>query len=270
MGCLKQHVQILNKTFLEHVIERLSAICREVGKRYFVGQPSDLKSQTLVQEAGGIWISNERPELGPLYSIRLACTQNHHPEPFLLWPIDHPFVQISTLITLISHFNKDPESITIPSDGLRRGHPSIFPTWAWPKIFEAPLEEGAKWIVRNHPSRIKHIFVSDPWIRKNLNTPEALTEAQNILSKALGNVRALPWTRVPFPSARSRLKIKHFLITREDAISVLQCGVWPQLCSCRHSVSAESAYLYIPILRWDPCIQGAPHGPLAYRNQLLP
>ncbi|HOY66497.1 MAG TPA: nucleotidyltransferase family protein [Candidatus Ozemobacteraceae bacterium] len=177
MGSPKQHVLLGGRTFLEHLLSRVDILQHALGKRLFVGQDRDISSRSLVTAAGGIWVVNHHPDDGPLSSIRLALERLPEPTGFLLWPIDHPLVAPETVSGILAAAAREPDFIVAPSDGTRRGHPSFFPAWAREELFAAPLEAGARWVMHRHPDRIRHVLTCDPWIRRNLNTPELLAEA---------------------------------------------------------------------------------------------
>lgn len=184
MGRPKQHLVIAGSTFLEHLLARLEAVRSRLGTLCFVGQPHDDKAREAISRFGGRWIVNPAPEDGPLSSIRLALTDIPAGRGFLLWPVDHPLVAASTLEALLETIEAEPGWIATPSDGERRGHPSYFPAWAREDLIAAPLDAGAKWVLQRHPDRIRHVLTDDPWIRRNLNTPELLAEAEQQLASS--------------------------------------------------------------------------------------
>lgn len=186
MGRPKQHLVIAGSTFLEHLLSRLSAVRGRIGPLCFVGQVHDDKAREAVLHIGGRWIVNPAPEDGPLSSVRLALAEVPPESGFLLWPVDHPLVAISTLEALIDAVEADSGRIVAPSDGQRRGHPSYFPAWTREELLSAPFDAGAKWVLQRHPDQITHVVTDDPWIRRNLNTPELLAEAERELASATG------------------------------------------------------------------------------------
>ena len=186
MGSLKQHLRLDGRTFLQHILDRLETVAFALAASYFVGHPDDQEARALVEEWGGRWISNQDTDLGPLHSIRLACRSYRKPAPVLLWPVDHPLISISTLVSLLQSSRNRPDSIIVPSDGKRRGHPPLFPAWAWAEFFEAPLEEGTRWILQHHGSAVFHLCVADPGILLNLNTPEVLAAERSRRSPPAG------------------------------------------------------------------------------------
>ncbi|NLI76916.1 MAG: nucleotidyltransferase family protein [Candidatus Riflebacteria bacterium] len=184
MGRAKQHVCVGGRTFLEHLLAGLAELGSALAPPLaFVGQGDDAVGRALAEGAGGTWVVNPRPEDGPLSSIRLALDLLPPGRSFLLWPVDHPLVQPSTLAALVAAARHDPGALVVPSFEQRRGHPVVFPGWAAAELRQAPLEEGARWVFQRHPERIVHVTVDDRWVRFNLNTPEALAEAERLLTR---------------------------------------------------------------------------------------
>lgn len=176
MGMPKQHVTIFGKSFLEHVIAALKQNEASFCKKVFVGQEKDEKAQQLVKSIGGFWVNNPTPELGPLSSVRLAIENLSGEYSILLWPIDHPLIKAQTVSSVINAWKKSPDRITLPSNGIRRGHPTIFPNWACKEMFNIELSKGAKQVLLNHPEDITYVITDDPFITTNLNTPEAVKQ----------------------------------------------------------------------------------------------
>jgi molybdenum cofactor cytidylyltransferase len=174
MGEPKQHVVFEGKTFLRHIIEKLTDNQSYFDKMIFVGQQFDFQSQNLVKEIGGIWVNNVNPEQGPLSSIKLAINLLDDSYAILLWPTDHPMIQTQTVRMILKAWKAKQNFITVPSDGQRRGHPTVFPNWACSELLKTPLSLGAKSVLANNPDKISHIMTEDPWIRVNFNTPEIL------------------------------------------------------------------------------------------------
>lgn len=182
MGQPKQHMHIANRTFLEVILQKLFVLRNYFDSLLFVGQKSDVRSQALVESHNWLWFNNYNPENGPLSSIRIAIRGieafGDKPRAFMLWPIDHPLVQINTIKTLIEAFEQNSEKITVPSNGYKRGHPSIFPAWCKKEFFNIPLTEGARQILKLWPDRVNHILTTDPWVQKNINDSKAFSEAR--------------------------------------------------------------------------------------------
>lgn len=182
MGSPKQHMMLVDRSFLE-TISDVTHQCQGIQKRVFVGQENDYKSASLVTQSKDAWVINPQPELGPLSSIRLALAHIDKDSAIMLWPVDHPMISLKTVSELILFWETDQEKITVPSDGKRRGHPTIFPAWCQKYFFEIDLHEGAKKILQMFPDRISYLMTDDPWPFKNINTPEILAEARRSFNK---------------------------------------------------------------------------------------
>ena len=176
MGMPKQHVRIFGKTFLQHITESLMDNFEFINKMLFVGQSNDEISQQFVKSINGVWLNNPHPELGPLSSIRIALKELDDDYSILLWPTDHPLIKSSTVLEIINTWKKKTNYITIPSNGTKRGHPTIFPNWACKEMFDINLANGAKQVLQNHPNQINYVLTDDHYIITNLNTPEAVNK----------------------------------------------------------------------------------------------
>ena len=177
MGKLKQHVILNGKSFLFHILEKIAFFSTKFNSKIFVGQEGDKLGQDLVKESGGIWVTNPNPDDGPLSSIRLAIQHTSSDSAIMIWPTDHPLIEKKTLELLINAWEKEPDFITLPSDGTHRGHPAIFPNWCFEYFNKIDLNQGAKAVLNKFPEKIKYVLTDDIWITKNINTPELLEEA---------------------------------------------------------------------------------------------
>ncbi len=127
-----------------------------------------------LENKGILFVINDQVEKGQLHSIHLGIQALDQSEAgILLHPVDHPFVQTATIRTMLEHYA--PDRIIIPTHQGRRGHPPCFGVETIPFLFDAPFDEGARWVYRTHPDRIDHLDVSDPGILMNVNTMDDLT-----------------------------------------------------------------------------------------------
>ena len=181
MGQLKQHVKLGDKTFLERILCNLKKNSEYVEKIIMVGQASDFRSQAVSESLHISWITNPAPEDGPLSSIKLALRHIEPESAMLLWPVDHPLVSNKTVAMLCREHCSNPDKIIVPSIDNRRGHPTIFPASLKAELSSISLEEGAKKLLQLYPERIAHLVTTDVWVRKNLNNPQMLEEAEQYL-----------------------------------------------------------------------------------------
>jgi len=86
--------------------------------------------------------------------------------------VDHPLITAKTIKALVSSFHDAPLPILIASYQGRRGHPVLFSSQVYGEILAAPLDQGAKVVVRKDPARVREIQLDDPGILADIDTPE--------------------------------------------------------------------------------------------------
>jgi len=86
--------------------------------------------------------------------------------------VDHPLVTAETIKALLASFRAAPLPILIASYQGRRGHPVLFSSQVYGEILAAPLDQGAKVVVRKDPARVREVQLDDPGILADIDTPE--------------------------------------------------------------------------------------------------
>ncbi|MGH7961419.1 MAG: nucleotidyltransferase family protein [Candidatus Binatia bacterium] len=86
--------------------------------------------------------------------------------------VDHPLVATETITALLDSFRTAPLPILIASYQGRRGHPVLFSRRVYGEILAAPLDQGAKPVVRKDPARVREVQLDDPGILADIDTPE--------------------------------------------------------------------------------------------------
>ena len=74
----------------------------------------------------------------------------------LLHPVDNPFVAPATIDAVVAALAGGAE-IAVPSHAGRRGHPAAFARSTWPDLRAAPLDGGARSLLRARPERVVHV-----------------------------------------------------------------------------------------------------------------
>jgi len=95
-------------------------------------------------------------------------------EAAMVFLIDHPQVEVSTIKKLIEEFRYGDYDIVIPEYMGSGGHPVIFRESVFSDLMEAPLESGARAVVRSGKHRVKRVCVEDAFVKQDLDTPEDL------------------------------------------------------------------------------------------------
>lgn len=89
--------------------------------------------------------------------------------------VDHPLILAGTIRSLIASFRADPLPIIIASHNGKRGHPVLFSRHVYVELLTAPLDQGAKVVVRKDPERVREVRLDDPGILADIDTPEDYT-----------------------------------------------------------------------------------------------
>lgn len=170
MGRPKALLPFKGKTFVEIV----ASLYEELGVPWIVVLGAEHRRiRSLVPLPDDAVLVNPRPELGPLSSLQLALRSlPSRVTGLFLHPVDHPLVRPGTVAALLDAHRNEPEAILLPLHGDRRGHPALFPRSRFEDLLAAPLDKGARWVVRQSSECVREIPVPDPGIHRNINTPE--------------------------------------------------------------------------------------------------
>jgi molybdenum cofactor cytidylyltransferase len=115
-------------------------------------------------------VENPHPDQGMLSSFLAGLAALSTPVAgAFLCPVDHPEVTVGDIESLARGFR--PGRIVIPVNGGRRGHPVLFAAELFPELMSAPLELGARAVVRAEPSRVIEVPASAGVLR-DVDTPE--------------------------------------------------------------------------------------------------
>jgi len=178
MGAPKPYMKLEGRTFLEIIASRL-----ENSGVYFPGiivfneqHRSLIQSLALPQFD---LISNEKQDLGQLYSLHLAMRIiPQEITGILLCLADHPLIKEDTYRRIVEMHLLFPPKVIIPTYEDRPGHPAIFPRVFFREIQDlAPAKpEGVKNILFDHPEAVIDLPVQDPGILMNLDSPEDISK----------------------------------------------------------------------------------------------
>ena len=86
--------------------------------------------------------------------------------------VDVPMVAVSTVTSVIEAWRRTRAPIVRPAIGDRHGHPVIFDRALFDELRRAPLEAGAKSVVRAHEPDILNVIVDDEGCLTDVDTPE--------------------------------------------------------------------------------------------------
>ena len=169
MGRPKALVPLGGKAFLQHILDRHLTLGSDswvvLGRQHRqIRSRLDLtRAQVLV---------NPEPDRGPLSSLLLVLERLDGYDGVLVHPVDHPLVATSTLHALLREHFRCPACILIPRHRGKKGHPVLFPHRFFAELKQAPLNQGARWVVRRRLSSQLLVPVVDAGVVTNVNLPE--------------------------------------------------------------------------------------------------
>jgi molybdenum cofactor cytidylyltransferase len=111
---------------------------------------------------------------GQLSSLIVAvrALEKEKLDAILLHLVDHPFLNPELVNRMIDRFYESKKLIVVPTYKGRRGHPVIFSRRLFGELLAAPLDRGAKSVVRAHAAEALEIETDDEGITLDIDTPE--------------------------------------------------------------------------------------------------
>jgi len=118
-------------------------------------------------------VVNSRYSQGQLSSLMVGIgALSPESEAAIVNLVDHPLVSSETITAVLDSFRAAPLPIVIASYQGKRGHPVLFSSQVYGEILAAPLDQGAKVVVRKDPARVREVPLDDPGILADIDTPE--------------------------------------------------------------------------------------------------
>lgn len=119
-------------------------------------------------------LRNPNYSLGQLSSLQVALRhiENQPVAGALVCLVDHPAISKEVVRLLLERFAKTPAPILIPTCRGRRGHPVLFARRLFQELLDAPLEEGARSVVRKHAAEVELAETGEEGILLDIDKPE--------------------------------------------------------------------------------------------------
>lgn len=127
--------------------------------------------------AGVRVVVNAKPASEQIVSVRLGLAQltNTPVASALLWPVDHPFVHLESVLTILRASQDAGAQIVIPVHDARRGHPAWFHRETWRELMTVP-DGGARAVIRADPTRVRDVVVGDRGVLRDIDTRDDMNE----------------------------------------------------------------------------------------------
>jgi molybdenum cofactor cytidylyltransferase len=167
MGFPKPLLPYLGTTFLGHLLATLDGLVDPVV--IVLGAHADrIRAEIVIPHA----VVNENYAAGQLSSLQVGLRAlPPHVDAALVALADHPCIDRALVSQLVGAWTESRPPVLIPTYRDRRGHPMIFSRPLFQELFDAPLDEGARAVVRKH--NVLHVPVETDGILQDLDDPEA-------------------------------------------------------------------------------------------------
>ncbi|MBE0478124.1 nucleotidyltransferase family protein [Candidatus Aerophobetes bacterium] len=159
-------------TFLSFILKNLHSVCEET--ILVLGYKADLIENKIVDlNLKTKIIINREYKKGQLCSLRVNIKKvSPDCEGIMLTLVDHPLVNKKTYRLLKEKFSREKDKIIIPAYKGKWGHPVIFSSLFFPDLMKAPLNQGARYVVKSYSEKITLLPVEDKGVILNIDTPE--------------------------------------------------------------------------------------------------
>lgn len=173
MGRPKALLPVGEVSFLERIVKSLQAT--QIEKIIVVlGHNAGEIAEKIRHLPVTIVVNRNYPQgqLSSLIAALHALESEAGVDGILLHLVDHPFLNPELVRRMIDRFYESRKSIVVPTHQGRRGHPVIFSSRLFGELRNAPLDQGAKSVVRAHAADTLEIETDDAGITYDIDTPE--------------------------------------------------------------------------------------------------
>ena len=117
-------------------------------------------------------VRNPDPERGQLSSLLCGLEGSADPEALLVTLVDVPMLTVQTVRAVIDAWTAKRAAIIRPAVGGAHGHPVIFDRKVFAALRSAPLNEGARAVVRAFADQVENVQVADDGCLRDVDTPD--------------------------------------------------------------------------------------------------
>lgn len=116
-------------------------------------------------------LENAKARGEQVVSVRLGLAHlaNQPVSGAVVWPVDHPFVSLESVLAIVDAAKRTGAPIVAPEFEGRRAHPVFFHRDTWRELLTVP-DGGARAVVRSYGSRVVTVAVNDRGVVRNVDT----------------------------------------------------------------------------------------------------
>ena len=131
-------------------------------------------------------IPNPNPRSEQAASLRLALAglANDPAQAVVVWPVDHPFVHLVSVLALVDAFKRTRAPIVLPVHAGRRGHPVLFARTVWLELMTTSTG-GARTVVHAHAGNVVEVPVPDEGVTRDIDTRSDMPQSGGRTSDGL-------------------------------------------------------------------------------------
>ena len=129
-------------------------------------------------------VRNPDPDRGQLSSlwIGMDAVVTDASQAFLMTLVDVPRIDASTIRAVVAAWRTSGAPIVRPAIGDRHGHPVLFDRAVFDELRRAPLDQGAKAVIRAHADDLLNVAVADAGCLVDVDTPQDYRKMQQTSS----------------------------------------------------------------------------------------
>lgn len=162
IGMPKWQLESAGKTFLDIICDKLSSI-----------QLTDIicvkREEFEIKRTSLKYVINPTPKHGMISSVYYGVKAYPDYEAYLIWPVDHPFIEVSTIAELKNMFESIQKKVIRPIFNGITGHPIIIPNSLISYIQTPNYSGGLRQLIKDSKIEIFDLPVNDSNILRNIN-----------------------------------------------------------------------------------------------------
>lgn len=171
-GKPKWQIALRASTFLASIIENLS--CLQLAEIVCVCRDDAIRIHGDAIGSVRLVVNANADKGGIMSSIVCGVGELAAHDGYLIYPVDHPFVQSDTLVALECNFKSHPDGVIVPKYHNLRGHPIIMPQSMALNVPPYDISGGLKRWLQLTKAKQYEVAVEDDGILKNINCPSDL------------------------------------------------------------------------------------------------
>ena len=133
-----------------------------------------IRNTLAVAGINDVFVARNLPTSDMLESLQYATRQSTDAAGYLIFPVDHPFVNATTIVDMTTSFTLHPNAVIRPLYESRTGHPIIIPRCL--DLWMPGVTGGLAQIIRQSGIEVLNLPTADSGVLRNINTAADLPD----------------------------------------------------------------------------------------------